>query len=177
MVLRFTRTAMIGLLSVLGSTALPSVAQQPAAGTKVEQITGLDGVKAKAKGSLTLENGNLQFTSSKAKANVPIDSIEDVVTGDDSQRVFRGTVGTLTMFAPYGSGRFLSLFRLKLDTLTIRYRDADRGLHGAIFTMPVGKADPLKKALLSQGARTSIPTLNSPGSSEAKPDAVKEKKP
>jgi hypothetical protein len=177
MVLRSMRTATIALLSILGFTALPIVAQQPAAGTKVVQITGLAGVKPKTSGSLTLESGSLQFTSSTAKANVPIQSIEDVITGNDSQRVFRGTIGMLTMFAPYSSGRFLSLFRSKLDTITIQYRDADGGLHGAIFTTPVGKADALKKALVSQGAHTSIPVQDNPDHSDSKPDAAKEKKP
>ena len=62
----------------------------------------------------------------------------------------------MLLAAPYGSGRFLSLFRTKLDTLTIKYRDADGGLHGAIFTMPVGKAEVIKKELLAQGAHTSV---------------------
>jgi hypothetical protein len=177
MVLRSMRSATIALVSILGSTALPSVAQQPAAGTKVVQITGLAGVKANAKGTLTLENGSIQFANSKAKVSVPIHSVEDVITGNDSQRVFRGTIGALTMFAPYESGRFLSLFRSKVDTLTIQYRDADGGLHGAIFTMAVGKADALKKDLVSQGAHTSIPMQEGSGSSDSKPDAAKEKKP
>jgi len=168
--------AIIFLAGVAGSAALPAVAQQPAAGTKVVQITGLAGVKANAKGSLTPENGNLQFESAKGKASVPIRSVEDVTTGNDSQRIFRGTFGTLTMFAPYGSGRFLSLFRSKLDTLTVQYRDADGGLHGAIFTMPVGQADALKKELVAQGARTSVPVQGDAGSAEAKPSA-KEKRP
>jgi hypothetical protein len=81
------------------------------------------------------------------------------------------------MFAPYGGGRFLSLFRSKTDTLTIQYRDTDGGLHGAIFTMPVGKADPFKKALVSQGAHTTIPVQDDSSGSAAKPDAAKEKKP
>jgi hypothetical protein len=51
------------------------------------------------------------------------------------------------------------LFRKKVDTLTIQYRDADGGLHGAIFTMPRGKADQIKKELVAQGARTSVPIL------------------
>jgi hypothetical protein len=177
MVLRSMRTATIALLSIVGMTALPSVAQKPAAGTKVTQFMGLEGVKPKADGTLTLDDGNLQFTSSKGKASVPLHSVEDVVTGNDSQRVFRGTFGTLTMFAPYGSGRFLSLFRSKLDTLTIQYRDSDGALHGAIFTMAVGKADPLKKEMLAQGAHTTIPMEDDAGSSGAKPDAAKEKKP
>ena len=41
--------------------------------------------------------------------------------------------------------------------MTIQYRDADGGLHGAIFTMPVGKAELIKKELIAQGAHTTIP--------------------
>jgi hypothetical protein len=177
MVLRSMRRATIFLFSILGFTALPSVAQQPAGPNKAVQITGLVGVKTNTSGNLTLENGSLQFASSGAKVSVPIHSVEDVITENDSQRVFRGTLGTLTMFAPYGGGRFLSLFRSKIDTLTIQYRDTDGALHGAIFTMPLGKADPFKKDLVSQGARTSIPMQDDSGSSKAKPEAAKEKKP
>jgi hypothetical protein len=176
MVFRSMQVATMTLLSMVGFTALPTVAQQPAAGTKVVQFMGLEGVKGKSSGRLTLEGGNLQFTSTDAKASVPLRSIEDVVTGNDSQRVFRGTFGTLTMFAPYGGGRFLGLFRSKLDTLSIQYRDADGGLHGAIFTMATGKADPLKKEMVAQGAHTSIPIADDAASPDAKP-AAKEKKP
>jgi hypothetical protein len=177
MVLRSIRMAMIAMLGILGISALPAVAQKPATGTKVTQFMGLEGVKPKAGGTITLDGGNLQFTSSKGKASVPLHSVEDVVTGNDSQRVFRGAIGTLTMLAPYGSGRFLSLFRSKLDVITIKYRDADGGLHGAIFTMAVGKADPLKKEMVTQGAHTSIPAEENAGSSDSKPDTAKEKKP
>ena len=61
--------------------------------------------------------------------------------------------------APYGGGRFLSLFRKKIDTLTIQYRDVDGGLHGAIFTMPVGNSELMKTALLAQGAHTAEPSV------------------
>jgi hypothetical protein len=176
MAVRSMRTAIIFSAGILSFAALPCAAQQPAAGTKVVQVTGLVGVKANSKGTLTQENGSLQFANSKTKVSVPIHSVEDVISGNDSQRVFRGTFGTLTMLAPYGGGRFLSLFRAKLDTLTIQYRDGDGALHGAIFTMPVGQADVVKKRLVSQGARTSIP-LQDVSSSDAKPDAAKEKQP
>ncbi len=177
MVLCSMRRATVFLIGILGFAALSSVAQQPPAGNKVVHVTGLAGVKANTNGNLTLENGSLQFASSGTKVSVPIHSVEDVITENDSQRVFRGTIGTLTMFAPYGGGRFLSLFRSKVDTLTIQYRDTDGGLHGAIFTMPLGKADPFKKDLVSQGAHTSIPIQDDSGSSNAKPEAAKEKKP
>ena len=58
------------------------------------------------------------------------------------------------MAAPYGGGRFLSLFRKKIDTLTVQYCDPDEGLHGAIFTMPVGAAKAIKTELVSGGAHT-----------------------
>ena len=177
MVLRSMRSATIFLLGILGFMALPSFAQQPAAGNRAVQVTGLVGLKANASGNLTLENGNLQFATSGTKVTVPIHSVVDVITENDSQRVFRGTFGTMTMLAPYGGGRFLSLFRSKIDTLTIQYHDTDGGLHGAIFTMPLGKADPFKKDLVSQGARTSIPVQDDSGASNAKLGAAQEKKP
>jgi hypothetical protein len=130
----------------------------PAAATKVTHVAGLPGVKNKTKGHLLVNGSNLDFTHEQLKVDVPVNSVEDVVTGNDSQRAVGGALGTLSMFAPYGGGRFLSLFRTKLDTLTIKYRDTDGGLHGAIFTMPVGKAELLKKDLLAMGAHTTVPS-------------------
>lgn len=141
-----------------GPLALACAAQQAPENIKVMQLTGLVGVKDHTKGTVSVENGNLQFVHGKAKTELAASAIEDVVTGNDSQRAVHGFVGTLTMFAPYGSGRFLSLFRTKLDTLTLQYRDADGGLHGAILTMEVGKAEALKTLLIAQGAHTSLPT-------------------
>jgi hypothetical protein len=127
--------------------------------TKAVQLMGLVGVKNNTKGNLAVVDGSLRFTYSKITSNLATTSIQDVVTGSDSQRVIRGTLGTLSMFGPYGSDRFMSLFRSKLDTLTIQYRDADGGLHGVIFTSPVGTAETTKGELLGMGAHTSIPTL------------------
>ena len=135
-----------------------SLAQQPSGAVKVQVITGLTGVKDKTSGNLSVEGGSLRFSHEQTKVDVAAASMEDVVTGADSQRVIHGTLGsTALLAAPYGSGRFLSLFRTKLETLTIKYHDSDGGLHGAIFTMPVGKVEEIKKELLAQGAHTSIP--------------------
>jgi hypothetical protein len=137
-------------------------AQQPQKPTKAVQLTGLIGVKNNTQGTLTIENGNLRFTHSKSTSDLAPSSIQDVVTGSDSQRVIRGTLGTLSMFGPYGSDRFMSLFRSKLDTLTIQYRGADGELHGVIFTSPVGTAEVTKDELVGLGAHTSIPTQGDP---------------
>ncbi|HEX4644586.1 MAG TPA: hypothetical protein VH598_03165, partial [Verrucomicrobiae bacterium] len=129
---------------------------------KAVQLLGLTGVKNNTKGNLSVENGGLRFTHSKANTDLAANSVQDVVTGTDSQRMVRGTLGTLSMFGPYGSGRFLSLFRSKLDTLTIQYRGADGRLHGVIFTMPVSSADVTKGELVAAGAHTSIPKEMNP---------------
>jgi hypothetical protein len=135
-------------------------AQQAQTETQAVQVIGLAGVKENTKGRLTVVNGTLRFVHGKGNIDVAAASIEDVVTGKDSQRVIGGTVGTVaSLAAPYGSGSALPLLRKKVDTLTIQYRDADGGLHGAIFTMPRGQADSLKKELVAQGAHTSVPVL------------------
>jgi hypothetical protein len=177
MILGIKRLLFAVLFLALSPLILPSNAQQPAAPIKVDQITGLAGVKNKTKGSITIENGNLRFAHGKTNVDLPAASMQDVVTGNDSQRLVHGTLGMLTMVAPYGSGRFMSLFRTKLDTLTIKYQDADGGLHGAIFTMGVGKAEPLKKDLVAHGAHTSVPIQEDADKTSTKTPDAKESKP
>jgi hypothetical protein len=132
--------------------------QQISKAVKVVQLTGLLGMKENAKGVLTVENGNLHFVHGKAIADVSARLIQDVVSGSDSQEAVGKTVGAISMAAPYGGGRLLSLFRSKIDTLTVEYRDADGAFHGAIFTMPVGTAEEIKKELIAQGAHISSST-------------------
>lgn len=122
------------------------------------QLTGLPGVKENAKGKLSVENGSLHFLFGKTSSDVTASSIRDVVTGRDSQKAVGKTVGTISMVAPYGGGRVVSLFRKKIDTLTVEYRDSDGALHGVIFTVPLGTADGIKKELISQGAQTTVAT-------------------
>ena len=168
----------VGLFSIslLVAGRLVSVghAQQPQTSTRAVQVVGLMGVKNNTAGSLTVESGNLRFTHLGSNADLAPSFMQDVVTGNDSQRVIRGTVGTLSLFAPYGSGRFLSLFRSKLDTLTIQYRGGDGGLHGVIFTTPVGTADVIKNELIGLGAHTSIPTQGDPTPAASAPSTTKE---
>src|SRR6267143_1510975 len=127
-------------------------AQEASGPVKAVQLIGLAGVKENAKGTLKVENGNLHFVSGKANAEVSATSIQDVVTGADSEKAVGKTI----------------------DTLTIQYRDVGGGLRGAIFTMPVGSSELIKTALLAQGAHTGEPSAV-PASSGNSP--VKEEKP
>ena len=140
-----------------GSLAMPAAAQNPMSFPETKSAFGLDGVKHGATGVLSVQGGNLEFTKGKTKVDIPASSITEVMTGKDTQRSIGGTVGTLTMFAPYGVGRFLSLFRDKIDTLSVEYVDASGGIHGAVFTLVQGNSLGAKKALLDAGAKTSVP--------------------
>ena len=143
-------------------------AQEAAKPTQVLQVLGMGDLKHNVKGSLSVKDGKLQFTSSSGTtAEVQASLIQDISIGADSKRTFGGPVGTMTMLAPYGSGRFLSLFREKLDVLTITFRDENGGLHRAIFSMAPGNAAPVKKALLAAGAKSTTP-LEQPKPAEAK---------
>jgi len=151
-------------------------AQQSPGPVNAKQLTGLAGVKNNAKGKLSIENAQLHFVHGKEAADLSATSVEDILTGADSQRAIGGTIGWISMAVPYGGGRFLSLFRTKIDTLTIRYRDADGALHGAIFTMPVGAAEGIKKGLVAQGAHTSVPVdQNAPPASPGTPPSKEQK--
>jgi hypothetical protein len=143
-------------LALAGLATCSASAQQTSKHPNAIALTGLNGVKDDAKGTLTVESGSLHFTHAKKTSDLSVASIEDVVTGEDTQASVGKTVSTLSMAAPYGSGRFLALFRSKFDTLTLRYRDENGALHGVIFALPAGGAEPIKKELLAQGAHTSV---------------------
>jgi hypothetical protein len=137
-------------------------------------LIGLTGVKDNTKGTLRVENGQLQFIHGKTSSDVSVTCIEDVVTGTDSVKAVGKTIGMVSMAAPYGGGRFLSLFRKKIDTLTLKYRDATGSLHGVIFTMPAGSADGIKGELVSQGAPTSSSKEPNPLDAQGSDSASKE---
>jgi hypothetical protein len=153
----FRRTVVLfASASFFAGLVIPIVnAQQVAAPQKAVQLIGVPGVKDNAKGILSVESGNLRFVRGKARTDISATSIQDVVTGADSRKSVGNTVGMVSMAAPYGGGRFLSLFRTKIDTLTVQYRDTDGALHGVIFTLPAGTAEAVKKELVAQGAHTS----------------------
>src|SRR5271166_3381137 len=155
-------------------TSAPA-APQPQAPVKSVKLVGLAGVKDNTEGTLSVEGGKLQFAHSKRTSDIAASAMEDVVTGNDSQRVIRGTVGKISMLGPYGSGRFLSLFRSKLDSLTIQYRDAEGGVHGVVFGVPVGQAESIKNQLIAEGAHTSIPIPAEPNPDSSKSVAMEGK--
>ncbi|HUJ41720.1 MAG TPA: hypothetical protein VLW54_14355 [Candidatus Acidoferrales bacterium] len=142
---------------------------EAASGPKVECVLGLEHVKHHASGTLTVAGDALQFSSDKGKADIPIASIQDLFTANDSKQVFGGLKGTvLKAGVPYEGGRVLSLFSKATEVLTVEYRDADNGFRGAIFILHRGQATVIKRELVAKGAKASIPP-EAPASEEKKP--------
>jgi hypothetical protein len=174
---RISRIAVFLLAWPVASGFAQEPAKKEAPGNfKATHVIGLEGVKHDANGMLTVSKDTLEFAIGPTKSPVSIPSMQDVLTGGDSQRLVGGTIGFLSGFAPYESGRFLSLFRKKIDTITIQYRDSDGGLHGVIFTLPLGQAPALKRQLLAAGAKTSI-SVEEEEQKKADSKKPKEKKP
>jgi len=107
--------------------------------------------------------------SARAKEDISIASILDVFTNKDSKQLFSGVGGNVARSAvPYGGGRVLALFSHATEVLTVEYKDADGGYHGAIFQMPKDQASVIKAQLVAHGAHASIPP-EAPGAEEKKP--------
>jgi hypothetical protein len=134
-------------------------------------ILGFADAPKNLKGTLVVDGAALKLKpkdKAQHEEEVPISSIDDVLTGKDSVRAIGGTLGTISMLGPYGSGRFLSLFRRKTSALTVEYHDAAGGVHGAIFSLDEGQAEPLKKQLVAAGAKTTVPIEDTPPPAAAK---------
>jgi hypothetical protein len=151
-----------------GQSAIPPPSGHPG---RAVHILGFADAPKGMKGTLAVDGTALKLKAKDKTLHdqeVPISSIDDVLTGADSVRAIGGTLGTISMFGPYGSGRFLSLFRKKTSTLTVQYHDAAGGLHGAVFSLDEGQSEPLKKQLVSAGAKTSVPIEDTPPPAAAK---------
>jgi hypothetical protein len=153
-----------GLFAQTADTSAP----KDASGVRVMHVLGLEGVKRNLRGTLTAQPSGLDFKAGGAHGTVAIASIQDVFTAQDSHQVGGKVLTLAKMGVPYGGGRALSLFtHEKVDSLTVQYRDPNGGLHGVVFTMPLGKAEVLKKQLVVLGAHASIPVASQPEKSDA----------
>jgi hypothetical protein len=77
----------------LGATILAALAvaasacaqtQSDGAVPKVRHVIGMEDLKKNASGTLTVENGTLQFRSDKASGQVPVASIDDMFIGAET---------------------------------------------------------------------------------------------
>jgi hypothetical protein len=132
--------------------AAPSVAQPD-----VKLVIGGESIKNNSVGALSVVGSSLQFAAGKKKVEVEASSILDISTNEDSRQNITGAAHLATMAIPYGGGRVLSLFSHQVDVLTVEFKDADGGYHGAVFVLAQGQAASFKKQLVAVGAKASVP--------------------
>jgi len=156
-------TLMIALIAATlapAQTPLPSATGATApANPRVRHIIGLETVERNAGGLLSVQDGALEFKSGKAGNKVPVSAIDDIFIGTETTQGGGKTgrvIKTAAMAAPYESGKALTiLMRTKVDILTVSFHDAGGALHGAIFALPIGQAEPLRAQLIQAGAHAS----------------------
>ena len=151
--------------------ATPAAADNP---SSIIHVLGLEDVKQNAKGELTVTPEGLDFRGEASHAMVRTPSIVDIFTGEDSRQTGGVGLTVAKMAVPYGGGRVLSLFtHEKFDSLTVEYRDENGGLHGALFRLPLGQAAGIKRQLIAEGAKASVPVQDAATTKDSEP---KEKK-
>jgi hypothetical protein len=137
-------------------------ATRPTNGTEsfsahVTHLLGFEGAPHNGNGTLSIQDGALQFQEGKKPAvKVKLATVQDVFLGEQSKQV-GGVPMTLGEAAvPFGGGRVVSLFaHKKYDTLSLEYVDTNMGLHGAIFQLNKGQGEVLRNELVVGGAHVS----------------------
>jgi hypothetical protein len=112
-----------------------------------------------AGGNLSIQEDVLQFrTGEGPAAQIGVGSIINVSLGEQDKQVGGVPMALGRAATPFGGGRVIGLFsHKKYDTLTVEYLDANGGLHGAIFQLNKGKAQAIRKAVVTDGAHLAQP--------------------
>jgi len=142
--------------SIASARAQDAVAVDPQAPLSMHatHLLGFEDVKGNTNGTLSIQNGAVQFQKDgQPGVQVKISSIQGVFVGEQSKQV-GGVPMTLGKAAvPFGGGRVISLFsHKKYDTVTLDYVDVDGGAHGAIFQLEKGQGEVLKQQLAADRA-------------------------
>jgi hypothetical protein len=158
------RRVLACLFAILWCTVagLAQNATLPTSGTEpfsahVTHLLGFEGAPNNANGTLSIQDGVLQFQKDgKPAFKVEIAAVQGVFLGEQSKQVGGVPMTVSKAAVPFGGGRVVSLFsHKKYDTLTLEYVDANGGLHGAIFQLNKGQGEALRNELAAKGARVS----------------------
>lgn len=114
-----------------------------------EHFYGLPDAKPKSKGTLTLDEQSLTFTSKHSNTSIPREQITAVSAGQDRVELWGTTGRVLRMVMPNGSGIAAgAVMHHRVDMLTVEYGDTHQAIHSAVFELPAEEAE---KALKSFG--------------------------
>jgi hypothetical protein len=122
---------------------------------RATHLLGLQGFKDNTNGTLTIQSHALRFQPHDGNAtDIKVSSMQEVALGVQDREVGGLPLAIGQAATPYGGGRLIALFaHKKYDIVTVKYRDADEGVHGVIFQLNKGEAQILKRELEVSGAQ------------------------
>jgi hypothetical protein len=138
-----TLCAVIGVprLSAAQDHAVPAAASLWQS-TSATHVYGFPDMKPNKAGTLVLSADALTFTGKAGSTSIPRSSVTAVSAGNQRMELW-GTKGRiLRMAIPDGGGLAAATFlHHRVDILTVEFRDARGGKHGAVFFLPASEAD------------------------------------
>jgi len=160
MIHRLVSRTVACLMTIGLSTGL--VAQNAAGGgpARVTHVLGLEGAPNNANGNLSIQQDALQFQRGAGPAaQISLGSIEDVSLSEANKQMGGTPMAVTRAATPFGGGHVIGLFsHKKYDILTVEYRDANRGLHGAIFQLNKGQGQVFRSQLAAAGVHVNAPS-------------------
>jgi len=129
-------TALLVLAAAVAATA-GAQTTNPTWSGKAQHMLGLDDIKPKHGGKLTIDGSGLRFESSQAQAVVAAPQLIAINEGGERMELW-GTKGQiLRMFIPNGGGIALAaVAHHRVGLLTVEYRQPDGARRAAVFALP-----------------------------------------
>jgi len=133
---------------------------------KVQHAYGLPELKPKARGSMTVDNAGLTFTSKSGRYAIPWTEVTSVSSENERVELWGTTGRIVRMVIPNGGGlAAATVMHHKVNELTVEFHDIRGAYHGAVFFLPGDDA-----SHVLQSSTQTVPSLKDQ-TALASPDA------
>ena len=150
-------------VSVFVMLSTPVYSQTSGAPAAIQQgaklVIGGGAIKANSKVTISITGNSLQFGTEKATVLVPVSSILNISSNQESRQDVTGKAKLASEALPYGGTEALTLFSHTVDVLTVEYSGENGGYHGVVFVLAHGQAAPIIAQLVALGATSQLPLV------------------
>lgn len=134
---------------------------------KAQHAYGLPELKPKTKGSLTVDNTGITFTSKSGQYAIPWAEVAAVSSGNERVELWGTTGRIVRMVIPNGGGlAAAAVMHHKVNQLTVEFHDTRGAYHGAVFFLPGSDAahvlESSTQAVPSLKDHTAVASLDAP---------------
>jgi len=178
----FTLCAVVGAPRLSAATsetpgqdhALPAAAAASLwQSTAATHVYGFPDIKPNKAGTLVLSADALTFTGKAGSTSIPRNSVTAVSAGNQRMELWGMKGRILRMAIPDGGGLAAATFmHHRVDMLTVEFRDARGGKHGAVFFLPASEADHALESFGETPAAVGEPSDRGCGEKPVEPKSV-----